>query len=57
MLHHVKETILTIIPSLGGLYAALEATNVGIKIIVGGLTVIYMIIRIIGAWKDLKKNK
>jgi hypothetical protein len=55
MIHHLKETILTVLPSLGGLYAALEATNVGIKILVGGLTVVYLCIRIAIAWKDYKK--
>lgn len=52
MIHHLKDTIITIIPSAGGLYAALETSNVALKLIIGGLTVIYMIIKIKKALKD-----
>jgi len=54
--HHFKETIITILPGLGGLYAALESTNVGVKILVGGLTSVYIFVRILLAWKEYKSK-
>lgn len=57
MIHQIKETAITIIPGLGGALAALEATNVLIKIVVGTLTGVYILIRIGIAWKEFKSKK
>jgi len=54
--HHFKETIITILPGIGGLYAALESTNTGVKILVGGLTSVYIFVRILLAWKEYKSK-
>lgn len=55
--HIFKDTIITILPSMGGMYAALEASNILLKLIAGGLTIIWLIIRIATALKDYRKAK
>ena len=56
MYNHIKDTIITVIPSIGGLYAALEATNMLIKVLIGGATLVYVIIKAVGAWRDIKRK-
>ena len=55
-MHHIKETIITVLPGMGGLIAALETSNVLLKIIVGLLTIGWLVIRIGIAWKEYKSK-
>ena len=57
MHHHIKETIITLIPSMGGLYAALETTNVMLKVTAGILTIGWLLIRIAIAWNEYQSKK
>lgn len=51
-MHHFKDTIITILPGMGGLYAALETSNILLKVIVGALTAIWVLLRIGIAYKE-----
>lgn len=55
-MHHIKDIIITILPSLGGLQVALEASDIILKALAGGLTVIWLVIRIAIAYKEYKKK-
>lgn len=56
MIHHLKETLITFLPSAGWFLAALETSNILLKVIAGLLTIGWLIIRIAIAWKEYKKN-
>ena len=56
MTHHIKEAIITLLPSGGWLMAALETSNGFLKVIAGLLTVTWLAIRIGIAWKEYKKK-
>jgi len=55
--HHLKETIITIIPSMASLYAALETTNLLLKVTAGILTIGWLLIRIAMAWNEYQSKK
>lgn len=57
MLNHIKHTIFTIVPTWAGVQAALEATDGAIKLLIGGITVVYLTIRTLSAWADYKAKK
>jgi len=51
-MHHLKDIVITVLPGMGGLYAALETSNIFLKVIAGGLTVIWLLFRIGIAYKE-----
>ncbi len=57
MIEHIKESLITFVPSAGWFITALETSNIVLKVIAGLLTIGWLMIRIAIAWKDYKKNK
>jgi len=55
-MHHLKDIVITVLPGMGGLYAALETSNIGLKVLAGGLTVIWLLFRIGIAYKEYKSK-
>lgn len=51
---HIKAAIYTYVPGGSGLIAALEVTDISLKVIFGALTIGWMLLRIIKAYRDLK---
>lgn len=55
-MHHIKDIIITVFPTLGGLITALEASNIILKVLVGGLTAIWLGFRIGIAYMEFKEK-
>lgn len=56
-MHHIQDTALAILPAGIGVFAALESTNLILKVLFGGLSVIYITVKLIIALKEYKKIK
>lgn len=57
MLHHIKELVVTLVPAGAGVQITLETANIGVKILIGVATLVWMGYRIAIARIELKKKE
>ena len=55
-MHHIQDIAAAILPPAVGVYTALEASNIILKVLFGGLSVIYITMKIIYLYKNRDKK-
>lgn len=56
-MHHFRDIIATIIPSISGIYTSLQLTNTLLQILVGLLTTVWLGYRVVLIRREYKSNK